>query len=552
MNRRAHDTPDGDTAGRVPPHNVDAERALLGAAMLSSSALEVLATETRPEDFYVPSHAHVAAAMVRIFTDGATNGTLTSGPSPADPVVLGDALERDGLLEAIGGIRALATMQSETPATSSAARYARIVHDHATLRRTIYAAAEITELGYSLPLDVHDAVLRAQSLVADVAANNGSRTYSTLDFGDVTALLAGSLTPVEPDFLRRSDGQALIYAGRMHLFHGEPTAGKTWLALLCALEILRLGGAVLYLDYEDSLAGIVSRLLAMGADPDDLRDRFVYLRQDGPFGTTEKIELGARLKATNPDLVILDGVSEALSRDGLSEDRATEVVEWIEKLPRWLARTGAAVILLDHVAKDKETRGRWARGSSAKLAAIDGAAYEMTAVVPFSKHRAGKTLVKTAKDRHGTTEVGKHAAAMLVTPVANGERVVVELIPPEEATESTADAWKPTILMRRVSEELERAVTPLTAKSLGDLVHGDKKLIRTAISRLIAEGWVHRYRIGSAEYLRSLKPYGEHEDAPEPDPELPLEDDAPATETDSPGPPPDNVTRGPWKPGDPL
>lgn len=525
--------------GRVPPHNLDAEESLLGAAMLSATALEVLVKKTRPEDFYRPAHGTIAAAMVRLYEEDPTKS--------ADPVVVCDLLKREGSLEDVGGPHRLIEIQGSTPATSSAPRYASIVHDHATLRRLIGSAGEIAELGYALPDDVHDAVMRAQNRLADVAASNGSRSYSSLDFGDVAALLAGSIPKIEADFLTRSDGQSLLYAGRMHLFHGEPTAGKSWLALSAALEVLKIGGAVLYLDYEDSLAGIVGRLMALGADPADVVDRFLYLKQDGPFGTAEKLELGGRLKVLNPDLVILDGVAEALSRDGLSEDRATEVVEWIEKLPRWLARTGAAVVMLDHVAKDKETRGRWARGSSAKLAAVDGAAYEVNVVTAFSRHKAGRVDLKVAKDRPGSFELGSIAATVKITPHADGERVVLELVPAESIKPS--DPFRPTATMKRISDELERSKIPVSAKGLRLLIPGAKpKTVAEALARLQSEGWVTTYRNGSTELLKLDQPFREEaeppgrEPPPPPPPELPLEggpiaDAFPGT----------TVVEGPWK-----
>jgi hypothetical protein len=541
-----------DRGGRRPPHNLEAETALLGAAMLTAKALSTLVAETRPGDFYRPAHGHIAAVMARIFAEHVESGGALDGPSPADPVTVCDRLGRDGLLDDVGGPGEIVSIQAGTASTSNAARYATIVHELSVLRQTIGAAAEIAELGYSLPDDVHAAVLKAQDLLAAVAESNGTKAFSALSFGDVAALLAGTIPKVEPDFLVRSDGQALLYAGKMHLLHGEPSGGKSWIALLAAVEILTLGGAVLYLDYEDSLAGVVGRLLALGAHPDDVVDRFRYVRQDGPFGTAEKSELGKVLAALNPDLVVLDGVAEALSRDGLSEDRATEVVEWIEKLPRWISRTGAAVVLLDHVAKDRETRGRWARGSSAKLAAIDGAAYEVNVLASFSKKRAGRVELKIAKDRHGSIgEIGATAAVVNITPHADGERVVIELVAKLEETASTAEPWRPTLLMAKVSAELERAVTPLTAKALGDLVHGKKELVREAIARLVAEGWVRKYRIASTEFLRLERPFREGEDPPPADPELfpgDAGDGNPVTSSTT----PTNVIAGPWQPPPPI
>jgi hypothetical protein len=544
--------------GRVPPHDFDAELSLLGAAMLSGEALEVLAKRVRPEDFYRPSHQHVAAAAVELYEEGHTRG--------ADPVILADRLRQHGTLDHLlvhdlhdreaHGLAALLTIQSATPSTSSAPRYAAIVHDLATLRRVIAAAGEIAELGYSRggPFgDAHEAVIRAQALVADVAANNGARAYSSLDFGDLEALLAGTLEPETPEFLLRNDGQALLYAGKVHTLQGEPSSGKSWLALLAVLEVLRMGGAALYLDYEDSLRGIVGRLLALGADPAAIRERFLYVKPDGPFTAAEKTELAGRLRTLNPDLAVIDGVAEALTRDGLSEDKATEFVEWFERLPRWLSRLGISVVLLDHVAKDKEGRGRWGRGTGAKLGAIDGAVYEVIVRTPFSRKRAGSIDLRISKDRPGGVgEIGGTAASCSITPHADGERVVLELTPKTDEV-SKADSWKPTILMRKITDELERAEelgTPVTAKAISSLVHSEKKkLVSEALQRLILEGYVRTVRMGSAELLRLVKPYREGEEPPPrpaPPEELPLDGiDPPEAEPigDVPG---TNIVRGPW------
>jgi hypothetical protein len=97
---------------------------------------------------------------------------------------------------------------------------------------------------------------------------------------------------------------------------------------------------------------------------------------------------------------VIDGVLEALSRDGYDEDKAPQVAEWANKFPRWLARKGSAVVMLDHVTKDREKRSS-ARGSGHKLAVIDGAAFEVIVSTPFSRHKEGKLRLRLEKDRTG-------------------------------------------------------------------------------------------------------------------------------------------------------
>ena len=81
---------------------------------------------------------------------------------------MADELKRADLLEASGGTGNLIALQANTPAIANAARYARIVEEHALLRRLIGVAGEIAEMGYSLPEDVVATMDRAEAMVFEV------------------------------------------------------------------------------------------------------------------------------------------------------------------------------------------------------------------------------------------------------------------------------------------------------------------------------------------------------------------------------------------------
>jgi len=156
----ATDLPRRRGDGRVPPHNLEAEESLLGAMLLSTDAIAAAGEAgLSAADFYKPAHGHVYDAVC----------ALNAAGEPVDAVTVAEELRRAGLLEAVGGPGILVSLQAHTPATSNATRYARIVEEHALLRRLIATAAEIAELGYSLPDDVAGAIDRAESLVFDVA-----------------------------------------------------------------------------------------------------------------------------------------------------------------------------------------------------------------------------------------------------------------------------------------------------------------------------------------------------------------------------------------------
>ena len=130
---------------RIPPHSVEAEASLLGAMLLSRDAVAIAFERgVRAEEFYKPAHQHIYDAIRSLNTAG----------EPIDPITVGDELRRNNLLDGIGGIDALLTLQNATPAITSADRYAKIVRETASLRRLISVASEIAEIAYSGPEDV--------------------------------------------------------------------------------------------------------------------------------------------------------------------------------------------------------------------------------------------------------------------------------------------------------------------------------------------------------------------------------------------------------------
>jgi replicative DNA helicase len=169
-------------AGRVPPHNLDAEASLLGAMLLSASAIASAIEVVSRDDFYKPAHGHIFEAITSLYGAG----------EPIDPVTVAEELRRANLLDAIGGSSILVDLQATTPAISNAAGYAHIVEEHALLRRLIGVAGEIAELGYSVPDDVTKAVDRAEAMVYDVAQRRVADTIAP-----VHDLLESSLSRLE-------------------------------------------------------------------------------------------------------------------------------------------------------------------------------------------------------------------------------------------------------------------------------------------------------------------------------------------------------------------
>jgi hypothetical protein len=208
-------------------------------------------------------------------------------------------------------------------------------------------------------------------------------------------------------------GAGLLYPAKLHMVVGESESGKSWLALLACRDVLRCGGTVLFLDFEDDERSLEERLTLLQVTDEEL-GRFAYIRPDGPLFTLGRGGQPA-IHAENMgdfrqeledlgrvELIVLDGINEVLGLHGLSMNQATEVAVLYNTLMRPLAKHyGAAVVGIDHLAKDKDSRARGdAIGSQHKRAACD-VMLTVVKVRPFARGSDGLAKVRVSKDRPG-------------------------------------------------------------------------------------------------------------------------------------------------------
>lgn len=128
---------DENEPGRVPPHSTAAERALIGAWLISPTARR---HHVDVADFYHRTSARIATAI----------HTMNTAGDPIDQLTVADHLERAGHLDAIGGPATLAALIAETPVTGNAARYAHIIRRDAHHRRLLHACRDLSEAIYAL------------------------------------------------------------------------------------------------------------------------------------------------------------------------------------------------------------------------------------------------------------------------------------------------------------------------------------------------------------------------------------------------------------------
>lgn len=226
---------------------------------------------------------------------------------------------------------------------------------------------------------------------------------STWSPRDLNAAWDGEQIP-PPDLCCLEDGFGLFYRGRINGIHGEPECGKSWVAWIAVAQLLNGQGRALYLDYEDSEHGAAQRLAALGVSRKAATSpRFGYLRPEEPLGGTGTAEYRdwSTLLGAGWDLIVVDSHNEAMTLEGLDPSDNKEAGVFTRRLARPAIETGAAVLLLDHVAKSRDTRGTWAIGAQQKRAMIRGASYSVENRRPFGRGLEGEATLSVAKDTPG-------------------------------------------------------------------------------------------------------------------------------------------------------
>lgn len=301
---------------------------------------------------------------------------------------------------------------------------------------------------------------------------------------DLGPILDGTFEQERPAFLPRTDGVCLFYSGRLHLVSAEPESCKGWMALHAAVERVHAGDRVLYIDYEDSVRAIVSRLRDLGATDDEIQNRFTYVHPEDP---SEDIDLRLLL-CTEPELVIIDAFTGSASREGLSILDNEDVETYYQRIARPFVRAGAATVILDHLTKDRESRGGFGIGAQHKKAGAD-VSYELSVVKPFGRGREALVKVKVTKDKPGGVreheDQHKLIAMMRLTSSVVDGAVTVALEPPPLT--ASADGWRPTVLMERVSRAVEQNPGAYGVRDLREVVTGKNAHIDKARKLLIAD-----------------------------------------------------------------
>ena len=312
---------------------------------------------------------------------------VSQSGDPVDTITVAEELSRLGLLEQAGGVEALHALQNATPAISNAASYARIVQDAAMLRRLILVAADISEIGYSRPDNVDDALDDAESRVFRVADRRVVDSYR-----DIGELMKLAVDRIEENFARGDTitGIATGYNDLDELLSGlqpstlnivgaRPAMGKTAFGLGMATHVAKHSGRpVLVFSLEMGHVELTQRILSSEAEVDSQKIRNGRLSEadwakigraigrlevplfldDNPRVTVMEIRAKARrLKMQHGDLgLILVDYLQLMSGGGNAENRQLEVSEISRNLKILARELEVPIVALSQLSRNLESR----------------------------------------------------------------------------------------------------------------------------------------------------------------------------------------------------
>jgi len=209
---------------RTPPHDIDAERCVLGGMLLSKDAISDVLEVIRPHDHYRPAHQIVHEVILDLYGRG----------EPADAVTVAAELTRRGEVGRVGGADYLHTLIASVPTAANAGYYARIVRERAILRRLVEVGTRIVQLGYSGDGEADDLVDQAQAEVYSVTDRRVSEDYlplseimpGALDEIEAIGSHGGRMTGVPTGFADLDSLTNGLHPGQMVVIAARPALGE--------------------------------------------------------------------------------------------------------------------------------------------------------------------------------------------------------------------------------------------------------------------------------------------------------------------------------------
>jgi hypothetical protein len=447
--------------------NLSAEASVLGTLLTKEDALDVVATVINPNDF---SSNRNAAIYYAICTAAIEN--------KFGMVSIVEQLRNSNML----------TNVSETYLKNLTyeASDMQTLKDNVNILLSLSQKRDKVKAATDLSISIQNGNEDTYALERLLTATSKEITDGFLDLESVMiSVINNTYQKVVPTILRRTDGECLLYAGKLNWLSAPPEALKSFTALLASVQLLQEGKGVCYLDYEDDAITICERLykVALGQGIENAQDKildwvsgtlnedgtrdkskalFFYLSSGKAFDIKLSRMITKTIRNNNVQLFVLDGAATAISLADLNENDNGDVNKWLNSVSYPITSIGCAVVVIDHVVKNNISSasfsGRAPRGAGSKLAAVSGTSLSFEVKEAASVYSEGRIEITVSKDRPGRIRVskksGKRVGAILISkPMTDGsEGLVLELLPAEEHAIIQAEKRWDLITAEKVSE----------------------------------------------------------------------------------------------------
>ena len=285
---------------RLPPHNVEAERAVIGAMMLNADAIMVCSELLTSDEFYQQQYGIIFDALVEMYKDGVG----------ADLVTLQNKLREKEVTPELYSVEYLGELLASVPTSANVKFYAEIVHEKAVLRRLIRVSEQVTKDCYMDSQPLEDILEDTEKSVFDVIQQRGGSEFEpirdvvlrTLDSIEKAAKQKGNITGLETGFRDLDAKTAGLQKSDLILIAARPAMGKTAFVLNIAEYVaLHRNSTIALFSLEMSKEQLVKRMLAMNSMVDSQKIRTGDLEDDD----WDKL-VGSVRKIGNSKLVIDD------------------------------------------------------------------------------------------------------------------------------------------------------------------------------------------------------------------------------------------------------
>lgn len=285
---------------RLPPHNVEAERAVIGAMMLNVDAIMVCSELLTSDEFYQQQYGIIFDALVEMYKDGVG----------ADLVTLQNKLREKEVTPELYSVEYLGELLASVPTSANVKFYAEIVHEKAVLRRLIRVSEQVTKDCYMDSQPLEDILEDTEKSVFDVIQQRGGSEFEpirdvvlrTLDSIEKAAKQKGNITGLETGFRDLDAKTAGLQKSDLILIAARPAMGKTAFVLNIAEYVaLHSNSTIALFSLEMSKEQLVKRMLAMNSMVDSQKIRTGDLEDDD----WDKL-VGSVRKIGNSNLVIDD------------------------------------------------------------------------------------------------------------------------------------------------------------------------------------------------------------------------------------------------------